>query len=132
VARFVADPAFMASAVRRVDARKPGLSACWKALASASPDAFLGAQRALGPHFDPLVRKIEAEEGLNVTLRSHTLQDVIWSTAVPQRDVAMELPARSPRRSPVDGLHHQARKHKERKSRTLQKQTSVLAHNQLL
>jgi hypothetical protein len=123
VARFVADPAFMAPAVRRVDARKPGLQRLLESPRQRVARRLLRGAARLRTHFDPLVRKIEAEEGLNVTLRSHTPEGVIWSTAVPQRDVAMELPARSPRRSPVDGLNQQARKYKERKSRTLQKQT---------
>jgi LysM repeat protein len=85
VARFVADPAFPWR--QRFAGLTPGsaeFSACWKALAAESRDAFFEAQHAFvqRTHFDPLVRKIEAENGLKVTLRSHALQDVIWSTAV--------------------------------------------------
>jgi hypothetical protein len=135
VARFAADPAFpRRPRFAGLTPGNPEFSTCWKALASESPEAFFKAQHALiqRTHFDPPVRKIEAEDGLNVTLRSHARQDVIWSTAVPRRDVAMELPGEKPAPLLVDGLHHQARKCKERRSRRLQKQISVLAYNQLL
>jgi LysM repeat protein len=85
VARFVAHAAF---AWRdRFAGRDPGsadFSSEWKALATEAPDAFFEAQHAFikRTHFDPLVTKIAAEAGIDVTLRSPALQDVIWSTAV--------------------------------------------------
>lgn len=84
-ARFIADPTFPWR--QRFAGLMPGspeFSALWKALATESRDTFFEAQHAFiqRTHFDPLVRKIEAEDGLNVTRRSHALQDVIWSTAV--------------------------------------------------
>lgn len=85
VARFVAEAAFPWRA--RFAGMKPGspeFSAEWKSLATEAPDAFFAAQHAFikRTHFDPLVGKIIAQDGLVVTLRSNALQDVIWSTAV--------------------------------------------------
>ena len=59
-------------------------TAAWKKLARARPDEFHAVQHEFikRTHFDPLVRKIGNEDGLDVLTRSHTLQDVIWSTAV--------------------------------------------------
>ena len=50
------------------------------------------------PFSNPLVRKIDAEDSLNVTRRSHALQDVIWSTAV-----GAARRARGPSRDPPPG-----------------------------
>jgi LysM domain len=85
VARFVAHAGFAWRA--RFAGRDPGsadFSSEWKALASEAPDAFFEAQHAFikRTHFDPLVTKVAAEDGIDVTLRSPALQDVIWSTAV--------------------------------------------------
>ena len=33
-------------------------------------------------HFDPLIAKVLAEDGLDVTARSPAVQDAVWSTAV--------------------------------------------------
>lgn len=59
-------------------------SAVWKSLASSNPEEFQSSQHDYikKTHFDPLVQKIINQDGLNVLTRSHTLQDVIWSTAV--------------------------------------------------
>src|SRR5829696_4167852 len=56
----------------------------WKRLAASDRDEFQSSQHDFikKTHFDPLVQKIIDEDGLNVLTRSHTLQDVIWSTAV--------------------------------------------------
>lgn len=56
----------------------------WKRIAAAHPEEFQSSQHDFikKTHFDPLVQKIINEDGLNVLTRSHTLQDVIWSTAV--------------------------------------------------
>ena len=85
VARFVAEAGF-AWRVRfaAVNPGSPEFSAQWKALATEAPDAFFEAQHAFikRTHFDPLVGKVAAEDGLDLTLRSPAVQDVIWSTAV--------------------------------------------------
>lgn len=62
----------------------PAFTAAWKALAAERPDEFHATQHEFikRTHFDRLVRKIRTEDGLDVTTRSHALQDVIWSTAV--------------------------------------------------
>ena len=59
-------------------------TAAWKQLAATRRDEFQAAQHDYikKTHFDPLVKKIISEDGLNVLTRSHSLQDVIWSTAV--------------------------------------------------
>ncbi|MCA1632330.1 MAG: LysM peptidoglycan-binding domain-containing protein [Acidobacteria bacterium] len=61
-----------------------GFTAEWKRLAATHPNDFQSSQHDFikKTHFDPLVQKIIDEDGLNVLTRSHTLQDVIWSTAV--------------------------------------------------
>jgi LysM domain len=85
VARFVAHAAFPWRA--RFAGVNPGsseFSAQWKALATEAADAFFEAQHAFikRTHFDPLVGKIAIQDGVDVTLRTPALQDVIWSTAV--------------------------------------------------
>lgn len=85
VARFIAEPDFPWRA--RFAGLTPGtadFSAQWRALATETSDAFFAAQHAYiqRTHFDPLVRRIAAEDGLRVTARSHAVQDVVWSTAV--------------------------------------------------
>jgi LysM repeat protein len=85
VARFVADAAFpWRPRFAGLTPGSPEFSARWKELAAEARDAFFEVQHAFvqRTHFDPLVRKIEAEDGINVPLRSHALQDVVWSTAV--------------------------------------------------
>ncbi|HEX7956549.1 MAG TPA: hypothetical protein VF508_06385, partial [Pyrinomonadaceae bacterium] len=59
-------------------------TAVWKQLAQSDREQFQAAQHDYikKTHFDPLVQKMIAEDGLNVLTRSHALQDVIWSTAV--------------------------------------------------
>ncbi len=59
-------------------------SSAWKKLAAEKPQEFQAVQHEFikRTHFDPLVAKIMAAHNLDVTKRSHTLQDVIWSTAV--------------------------------------------------
>lgn len=59
-------------------------TAVWKELSSSRRDEFQSSQHDYikRTHFDPLVRKIINDDGLNALTRSHTLQDVIWSTAV--------------------------------------------------
>jgi LysM repeat protein len=85
VKRFVSQPDFPFAAELRGYA--PGgaeFTAAWKQCAKAYPVEFQAAQHEYikRTHFDPLVRKIMTEDGLNVLAHSHALQDVIWSTAV--------------------------------------------------
>jgi LysM repeat protein len=86
-AKFIASPDFLWGA--RFAGLAPGtpeFSAQWRALAVEASEAFFEAQHGYikRTHYDPLVRKIQLDDGLDVTLRSHALQDVIWSTAVQQ------------------------------------------------
>jgi murein DD-endopeptidase MepM/ murein hydrolase activator NlpD len=59
-------------------------TAVWKQIAVSAPAAFQQAQHDFieRTHYDPLVAKIKAEDGLDVTTRSLALQNVVWSTAV--------------------------------------------------
>lgn len=87
VARFLASPDFLWRA--RFDGLTPGtppFSAQWRVLAVDASQAFFEAQHGYikRTHYDPLVRKIKLDDDIDVTLRSHALQDVIWSTAVQQ------------------------------------------------
>ncbi len=56
----------------------------WKNLAATRRDQFQESQHAFikKNFFDKLAKKIKDQDGLDVTTRSHALQDVIWSTAV--------------------------------------------------
>jgi LysM repeat protein len=62
----------------------PQFTAAWKQLAAAQRDAFQASQHDFikRTHFDQLAAKVKARDGLDVTTRSHALQDVMWSTAV--------------------------------------------------
>ena len=85
VARFVAGAAFPWR--NRFAGLKPGspeFSTAWRALASEAPEAFFEVQHAFikSTHFDPLIAKVLAEDGLDVTARSPAVQDAVWSTAV--------------------------------------------------
>lgn len=85
VKRFVSQPAFPFR--NKFSGLTPGttaFSAVWKELAATRRDEFQNSQHDFikRTHFDPLVQKIIREDGLSVLTRSHTLQDVIWSTAV--------------------------------------------------
>ena len=85
VARFLADPAFPWRArFAGLMPGRPEFSDGWRGLAVAEPEAFFDAQHAFikRTHFDPLVRKVATEDGLEITLRSPAVQDVVWSTAV--------------------------------------------------
>jgi hypothetical protein len=85
VGRFVARPEFpwraeFAGLTPGTDA----FTAKWKAIAAAQPREFQAAQHEYikRTHFDLLVANILANDGLDVTARSHALQNVVWSTAV--------------------------------------------------
>jgi LysM repeat protein len=85
VKRFVSEADFPFRA--RFAGLVPGsaqFTAAWKQLAQTDKDAFQSAQHDYikKTHFDPLVKKIIDENGVNVLTCSHALQDVIWSTAV--------------------------------------------------
>jgi hypothetical protein len=85
VKRFVSHPAFpFRDRLAGLNPGTPGFTAVWKGLAATRRDEFQNSQHDFikRTHFDPLVQKIISEDGLNVLTRSHTLQDVIWSTAV--------------------------------------------------
>ena len=85
VGRFVSLPdfAFRAS-FTNLTPGTAAFTAAWKQLANNKPSEFHESQHAFikKTHFDPLVAKIKAEDGVDVNTRSLTLQDVIWSTAV--------------------------------------------------
>jgi len=85
VARFVSQQDFP----WRVDFQglQPGTQAFtgkWKQIAATEPLAFQAAQHEFikRTHFDLLVGKIRNDDGLDVTTRSKSLQDVVWSTSV--------------------------------------------------
>jgi hypothetical protein len=66
---------------------EPGTAAFtakWKEVAANEAAAFQAAQHEFikRTHYDVLVDKIRAEDGLDVNTRSRTLQDVVWSTSV--------------------------------------------------
>jgi hypothetical protein len=85
VGKFVSDSAFPWR--DRFSNLTPGseqFSAQWKALASEEPDAFFKAQHVFIERnfFAPLVQNIKSDCALDITCRSHALQDAVWSTAV--------------------------------------------------
>lgn len=85
VRQFISQPDFpFGGRFAGLTAGTPAFTAAWKALASERPDEFHAVQHEFikRTHFDPLVRKILKEDGLDVLTRSHAVQDVIWSTAV--------------------------------------------------
>jgi len=85
VRRFLADPAFpWRVRFAGLAPGRPEFSDAWRALAAAEPEAFFETQHAFikRTHFDPLVRKVAAEDGLEVTRRAPAVQDAVWSTAV--------------------------------------------------
>ena len=98
VKRFVSQPDFPFR--DKFAGLAPGggeFTAAWKQLAASRPEEFQASQHDFikKTHFDPLVRKIISDDGLNVLTRSHALQDVIWSTAV--------------QHGPGSGIPHRAR-----------------------
>ena len=95
VKRFVSQPGFeFADSFAGLTPGTPGFSAAWKSLAASDADAFQAAQHdyVKRTHFDVLVQKLIDDDNLNVLTRSHTLQDVIWSTAV-QHGGATDIPS---------------------------------------
>lgn len=66
---------------------QPGTSAFtakWKEIANNQTEEFQACQHEFikKSHFDLLVAKVLNEDGLDLTTRSHALQDAVWSTAV--------------------------------------------------
>lgn len=85
VGRFVSQPDFpFGSSFTNLAPGSAPFTAAWKQLATSQRDAFQDSQHTFikRTHFDPLVAKIKADDQLDITTRSFTLQDVIWSTAV--------------------------------------------------
>ncbi|MBK8814533.1 MAG: N-acetylmuramoyl-L-alanine amidase [Methylococcaceae bacterium] len=56
----------------------------WRDIANKERDAFHAAQHEFikQTHYDPLMKNIKANNGLDLTTHSNALKDVIWSTAV--------------------------------------------------
>ena len=97
VKRFVSQSDFaFAARFAGLTAGSPEFTAAWKALAASNPAEFQDAQHEYikRTHFDILVRKLIDDDGLDVRTRSHTLQDVIWSTAV-QHGGATSVPSKA-------------------------------------
>lgn len=85
VLRFVSQPAFpWRDDFQSLSPGSPEFTAKWKAIATATPEAFHAAQHAYikATHFDVLAENTLDTDRLDVTTRSAALQDVIWSTAV--------------------------------------------------
>ena len=59
-------------------------TAAWKKVAVTDPVHFHAVQHEFikETHFDPQVARVKAGDSLDLTTRSHALQDVTWSTAV--------------------------------------------------
>lgn len=85
VARFVGEASFPWHG--RFVGLAPGEQAFtgrWQELAMEAPASFFAVQHAFieRTHYDPLARKIMAEDRLDVRRCSRALQNVVWSTAV--------------------------------------------------
>ncbi len=59
-------------------------SATWRAIAAREPQAFGDAQHAFieRTHYDVQADRVQTRTGLDVSTRSHAVQDAVWSTAV--------------------------------------------------
>jgi hypothetical protein len=85
VCQFVNAPDFQwRDRFKGLEPGTPEFKAAWEKLAAADPAGFAAAQHAFiaKTHYDPQVARIAAKTGIDVSSRSHTLQDVVWSTAV--------------------------------------------------
>jgi type VI secretion system (T6SS) spike protein VgrG3 len=85
VGRFVAQSDFAwASEFAGLVPGTPAFTQKWKEVAVREPEKFQDAQHAYikRTHFDPLAATIRADDGLDITTRSHALQNAVWSTAV--------------------------------------------------
>jgi len=87
VGRFVAEPDFPWRAdFAGLVPGSAAFSAKWKDIASRFADQFKRVEHDFikRTHYDPLCKSIRADDDIDVTPRSHTFQDVVWSTAVQQ------------------------------------------------
>ena len=85
VARFVSEPNFpWRDEFTNLTPGESSFTTKWKEIANSHTQAFQDTQHDYikQTHFDPLVKKINNDDGLDVTTRSHALQDVVWSTSV--------------------------------------------------
>jgi hypothetical protein len=85
VARFVSQPDFpFRNDFAGLIPGSAEFSAKWRDIASRFPENFKAAEHEFIKRgvFDPLCRKIESDDGVDIMHCSHALQDVIWSTAV--------------------------------------------------
>jgi LysM repeat protein len=97
VARFVAQPDFpFRAAFANLTPATAEFTAAWKQLAATRTVEFQAAQHEYikRTHYDVLVKKILVENGVDVTTRSHAVQDAIWSTAV-QHGPNSSIPGRA-------------------------------------
>jgi hypothetical protein len=97
VSRFVNLPDFpFRSDFAGLQPGSPAFTTAWKNLAATKRAEFHAVQHEFikRTHFDPLVRKILQQDGVNIVARSFALRDVIWSTAV-QHGPGTDLPHRA-------------------------------------
>ncbi|MBW6397003.1 TIGR02594 family protein [Roseomonas sp. HJA6] len=84
VRRFVDDPSFaFADRFAGLDPGSEAFDTAWKGLAQADAEGFRHAQHAfiMRDYYEPAAARLR-QAGLDVRTRSHTLRDVLWSTAV--------------------------------------------------
>jgi hypothetical protein len=85
VARFVSQSDFpWRAAFANLQPGTAPFTAKWKEIAATDRDRFQEYQHAFikKTHFDVLVAQTLQESGLDITTRSHAVQDAVWSTAV--------------------------------------------------
>ena len=85
VARFVSEADFpWRNSFKNLQPGTPPFTAKWKEIAASEAERFQECQHAYikKTHFDLLVAQTLSENGLDITQRSHALQDAVWSTAV--------------------------------------------------
>jgi len=83
--KFVTQPDFpFRNDFKNLNAGSSQFSAKWKEIAASHADEFQECQHEYikRTHYDPLITKINNDDGLDVNTRSFALQNVIWSTAV--------------------------------------------------
>ncbi len=85
VGRFVSRPDFpWRNRFLNLTPGSQAFSNQWREIARTQPAEFQASQHAYiqRTHYDPLVAKIQRENGLDINSRSFALRNVIWSTAV--------------------------------------------------
>jgi murein DD-endopeptidase MepM/ murein hydrolase activator NlpD len=85
VARFVAEADFpWRDAFKNLKPGTPSFTAKWKEIATSETARFQESQHEYikKTHFDILVAQTLSENSLDITQRSHALQDAVWSAAV--------------------------------------------------